>query len=271
MTKRTSRIRSLRVLACGALALALPLAAGASDVGLAKSDPAWPVPAPEATRGVTMNWIDHIDTYATGSQMIGQGGWEGWGGVPTVGALTTDAQARSAPNSIEVVGATDLVHQYAGYTSGTWTFTAWQYIPTGFTGQSYFILLNTYPATVNGNWSFQVCADAAGGVVRDDVGGTCAGAGATLPLIFDQWVEIKAVVDLDTDTQTVTYGGQLLFSGPWSTHISATGGAVNIAAVDLFANTGSSVFYDDISLSNLPFVDGFESGTTVEWHATQAQ
>lgn len=271
MTKRASRTRCLRALACGVLALALPLAAGASDVGLAKIDPAYPVPAPEAPRGVTPNWIDHIDLYATGSQMIGQGGWEGWNGDPNVGALTTAAQARSAPNSIEVVGATDLVHQYAGYTSGTWTFTAWQYIPTGFTGQSYFILLNTYPATVNGNWSFQVCADAAGGVVRDDVGGTCSGAGATLPLIFDQWVEIKVVVNLDTDTQTVTYGGQQLFNGPWSTHISATGGAVNIAAVDLFANTGSSVFYDDISLSNLSFLDGFESGDTREWHTTVAE
>lgn len=126
MTKRTSRIRSLRVLACGALALALPLAAGASDVGLLKSDPLYPVPAPEAPRGVTANWIDHIDLYATGSQMIGQGGWEGWAGDPNVGALTSAAQARSAPNSVEVVGATDLVHQYSGYTTGTWTFTAWQ-------------------------------------------------------------------------------------------------------------------------------------------------
>ncbi|MBP1644339.1 MAG: hypothetical protein H6Q03_3008, partial [Acidobacteria bacterium] len=46
------------------------------------------------------------------------------------------------------------------------------------------------------------------------------------------------------------------------------GGAVNIATVDLFANNATSVFYDDISLSTMPFLDGFELGGTTEWHAT---
>ena len=39
-------------------------------------------------------------------------------------------------------------------------------------------------------------------------------------------------------------------------------------AVDLFANTASSAFYDDVSLSNLPFSDDFESGNTQAWHLT---
>ena len=40
-------------------------------------------------------------------------------------------------------------------------------------------------------------------------------------------------------------------------------------AVDLFANGASSVFYDDISVSNLPFLDDFETGDTRRWHWTE--
>ena len=91
-----------------------------------------------------VDWSDNFDSYATGSQLHGQGGWKGWDNNPAAGALTSSAQARSAPNSAAIVGASDLVHEYSGYTSGQWVYTAWQYVPTNFTGQSYFILLNTY-------------------------------------------------------------------------------------------------------------------------------
>lgn len=225
----------------------------------------------------TVNWIDHFDTYATGSQMHGQGGWQGWLNDPTAGALTTTLFDRSAPNSVEVSPTTDLVHPYSGYTAGTgvWTYTAHVYIPTGTTGDLYFIMLNTYPPnqTTFGHWSTQLCFDTGDGLVRDDLTGTCTSAITTTPLILDQWVEIRVVIDLDNDQQTVYYGGQL-FYGPvsWSQHLSPTDGSVNIAAVDLFAAplTGPSpIYFDDLSLSNLAFLDGFESGDTREWHFTQ--
>ncbi|MCO5242551.1 MAG: immune inhibitor A [Anaerolineae bacterium] len=76
-----------------------------------------------------VDWSDNFDSYATGSQLIGQGGWEGWDGSAAAGALTSNAQALSAPNSADILGATDLVHQYSGYTSGKWVYTAMQYIP----------------------------------------------------------------------------------------------------------------------------------------------
>ena len=82
-----------------------------------------------------VDWSDNFDSYATGSQLHGQGGWKGWDNNPAAGALTSSAQARSAPNSAAIVGASDLVHQYSGYTSGQWVYTAWQYVPTNFTGQ----------------------------------------------------------------------------------------------------------------------------------------
>lgn len=221
-------------------------------------------PLADAPSGPGDNWIDHFDTYATGSQMHLQGGWKGWDNSPAAGALTSATQARSAPNSVDILGATDLVHEYTGYTTGTWTYTAWQYIPTGTTGQPYFIMLNTYADGGPNNWSTQVLFDVATSTMGSDLG-TCAGP--TLPIIFDQWTEIRLVIDLATDVQTFYYGGQLLYQCSWANGGSG-GGVANIGAVDLFANGSSSVFYDDISLSNLPFVDGFESESTNEWHYT---
>lgn len=198
-------------------------------------------------RNPSGGWADNFDSYATGSQMHGQGGWKGWDNSPAAGALTSSAQARSVPNSVDTLAGTDLVHEYTGYTSGQWVYTAWQYIPGSYTGQAYFILLNTYADGGTNNWSTQVCFDAATDLLYDAIGGTCTGA-STLSIVYDQWVEIRVEIDLDTDSQTFYYNNQMLFQDTWTGHVSGAG-ALNIGAVDLFANGASSVFYDDMSLA----------------------
>jgi hypothetical protein len=183
-------------------------------------------------------WSDNFDSYATGSQVVGQGGWEEWG--PGAGALTSAVQALSAPNSVDVFGATDLVHQYSGSTEGQWTYSAWSYVPDNFVGESYFILLNTFaPPTYN--WSVQVRFDSALGVVESEF------ETAQLPLITGQWVEMRAEIDLDADWVDLYYGGTLLSGKVWTEGVSGAG-ALNIGAVDLFANGATSIFWDDISL-----------------------
>lgn len=190
-----------------------------------------------------VDWFENFDSYATGSQMHGQGGWKGWFNDPAAGAFTSDAQSRSSPNSVAIEGASDLVHEYAGYNTGRWTYTAYQYIPSGTTGQTYFILLNTYNDAGSGlNWSVQVMFDPALGLVVND-----GVSGGTLPLITNQWVELRLEIDLINDRQEFYYGGQLLYSGTWTDEVSGNG-ALNIGAVDLFANGASVVYYDDMSL-----------------------
>ena len=167
-------------------------------------------------------------------------------------------QARSVANSIDIVGDTDLVHQYNGTAPGTWVYSAWQYLPTSVTGKTYFILLDTFPASLFGHWSTQLCFDGAANVVRDDTTGDCTSA-VTTPVVRDQWVEIRVVINLAADTQTVFYNGTLFYTAPWSTHLGPDGTAA-ISAVDLFANTATSTFYDDMILLDPEiFVDGFES------------
>lgn len=196
--------------------------------------------APERT-----DWSDNFDSYATGSQVHGQGGWKGWFNDPLAGALTSSNYKRSAPNSVDILGASDLVHEYSGYTSGQWIYTAWQYVPGAFTGQSYFILLNTYNDAGSGlNWSVQVQFDAAVNQVINS-----GFTGGALSLLKDQWVELRVEIDLDADTQTFYYNNQVLYTGSWTGEVSGSG-ALNIGAVDLFANNASSVYYDDVSLAS---------------------
>jgi hypothetical protein len=187
-------------------------------------------------------WGDDFDSYADGSSMHGQGGWKGWGNDPTWTAYVTSAQSLSSPHSVDVMGNSDLVHEYADYTSGQWVYTAWQYIPESFSGESYFILLNTYtdPGTAN-NWSTQVRFDSALGIVESEFDYS------QLPLITGRWVELRNEIDLDADLQSIYYDGQLLVSKSWTEGVSG-GGALNIGAVDLFANGASTIYYDNISL-----------------------
>ena len=193
------------------------------------------------------SWSDNFDGYPIGSQMHGQGGWKGWANSPAAGALTSDVEAISTPNSVAIVGASDLVHEYAGYSSGEWTYTAWQFVPSDFTGQSYFILLNQYDdAGLTNNWSVQVFIDGATNTV-ENYGAT----GGTLPLIKGTWVELRVEIDLNSDSQSFFYNNELLYTATWTSEQGAPG-ILNIAAVDLFANTASVVYYDDISLTTTP-------------------
>ncbi len=192
-------------------------------------------------------WGDNFDSYATGSSLQGQGGWKGWANSPAGAAFTSNAHAFSTPNSVDIAPAADTVHEYSGYTAGEWIYEAWQYIPTDFTGQSYFILLNQYDDAGNTvNWSVQVRFNGDTNQVENT--GTSEG---TLPLMKGMWMLLKIEFDLTNDTCAFYYGGQLLYSGTWTGEVSGSGIA-NLAAVDLFANDASSIFYDDLLLTPKP-------------------
>ena len=188
-------------------------------------------------------WNDNFDGYALGSGLHGQGGWHGWDGDIAWDAYVTDDQALSSPQSVNVSADADIVHEYDA-TSGQWTYTAWQYIPTGFSGISYFILLNTYNDGGPYNWSIQLPFDSATGLVTDDYAG-----GPGLAILFDQWAEIRVEIDLDNNFREVYYNGDLLASFTWTTDVDSV---LELAAVDLFANGASPVYYDDMSLVPAP-------------------
>jgi len=195
------------------------------------------------------SWSDNFDSYQNGQFLDGgpdDGGWKGWDNDPAAGAYVTDVQSRSSPHSVEIAGPTDLVHEYAGYTSGKWTYTAWQYIPDDFVGDTYFILLSDYTdgAGQGNTWVVQLSFNSETGLVESQF------SGETLNFITGQWVEIRCEIDLDGDWLEIYYNNLLLAEHPYSdTAQGGGGGPLIIDAVDLFANGASPVYYDDISLT----------------------
>jgi len=206
------------------------------------------------------DWSDNFDLYPNGSSMHGQGGWKGWDNDPTWTAYVTNVQSLSPPHSVDIAGNSDLVHEYDGYTSGHWTYTAWQYIPTNMVGESYFILLNTYNDLGPYNWSVQLDFMSSTGMLVGDCG---AWDNVTMAYTPGQWAEIRVEIFLDPgdDWTQVYYNGTLLDDPAladhpvlgggyrWTGGISGGGGgALDIGAVDLFANGATSVYYDNMSL-----------------------
>ncbi|MBD3236289.1 MAG: hypothetical protein GF330_06285 [Candidatus Eisenbacteria bacterium] len=195
---------------------------------------AW-IPSP-----ATADWFEDFESYDVGDGLHGQGGWMGWDDDPAFDAYVTDVVAYSPTKAVEILPTTDIVRTFEGYTSGCWTFTAWQYIPGTLSGQTYFLLLNTYVAGTDYNWSCQVMFDETGFMESYP-------DGAQLPWVPDEWVEIRVEIDLDADLQRFFYDDQLLYEKSWVDGVSGDG-AVNIACVDLYGNGASSIYYDDCSL-----------------------
>lgn len=192
-------------------------------------------------------WSDNFDTYTPGP-VVGVGGWEEWGPGAGANVVNNQPSTLSAPNAIDIVGATDLVRQYPGVTSGKWVYRTMQYIPSNTVGNTYFILLNTYNSSqAIYNWSVQVEFDPVALTVTGDFGAADNGVATLVP---DTWVEIKVFVDLDNDLTEFFYNGEQV--GPaysWTGGVfGAGGGAASLAAVDLYANAATSVYYDNMEL-----------------------
>jgi hypothetical protein len=196
---------------------------------------------------------DNFDSYVTGSQLAGQGGWELWDLNPAADATIVDTQAFDPPNSVEISGTTDIIHQFTGVTSGTWTLRLFTYIPSTQSGESFVILLNAYEHGIHNlaDWSSQVVFCVTGclgngveGMVASIGGGEVPGGGLT-PLILDQWVELRAVVDLDANQYQLFYNGRLFETQQWTIT-----GAMALDTIDFFSNGSTATFIDQVWLDS---------------------
>lgn len=201
---------------------------------------------------------ENFDGYAAGSNLHGQGGWKGWANDAGAGAVLSTSQAKSTPNSVNVTGGSDLVHEF-NYTSGKWQISIDQYVPSSVTtGESYLIFMNRYADSGTGNnWSIQTVANLAATANSDGVPGNSfvefGGSGntahnATTPIVRDAWTTWTLDVDLDNNKVQQYYNGAAFGpEHPWQ----ATG--VNaIGAIDLFANNAGPVYYDNLTIQQIP-------------------
>ena len=181
------------------------------------------------------DWSDNFDSYSPGG-LHASGGWEGWGGASQFDAVVTDSLSYSQQNCVGVLPSTDIVHQF-NESAGAWQITGMQYIPSGGTGDQFFIMHSQY--TPGGGF---VCAH---DLIFHQNQGTVefAQTGSTTPIIYDQWVEISVTADLDWNTQEAFYNGESLGTAVW-----VSSGIVEIATIDLFSWNSTTVYYDNLEM-----------------------
>jgi hypothetical protein len=213
------------------------------------------------TGAANAQFTDNFDSYTPGV-LCPQGGWEEWAGsVDVCGDVSTDF-AFDGTQSLKITGnpggssgaGDDTIHRFPNFMGGVWEFSIQTYIPTGAQGSAYILLLNTYDDPPGSplstyRWSLQVRLDHdVDLVVAEGLGGE------SVPLIRDQWVEFKAVIDLDNDLVDMFYNGAEFASDrSWINGVSL-GGEPRIQCLDLYGNepTGggtTGTYFDAISLT----------------------
>jgi hypothetical protein len=202
--------------------------------------------APEA-----FPFSENFESYAVapfpcvGGGCAGPNGWSVWYTGGPEGDISTE-RAHSGTKSLRLRALSDIV-QTGELTSGQWIARAWTYFPSNATGvprQAYFIILNTYnnPAVGADSWSIQVQFNGDTNTVNLDFNAGSA------PLILDQWVEIRAEIDLSTDTFDLFYNNAPVATDQaYSTHHGPIGRVV-INAMDLYSNGVDGFFYDDVEI-----------------------
>lgn len=196
-----------------------------------------------AARG---GWGDNFETYPPGGGVIGQNGWRGWDGDPTLDGVVVGDFARGGRKSLYVFGATDLVLPFTGYDHGVKVFAMSVYVPADLGGRSHVILLDRYAEHGPKHWTVQCAFDAWEGLVMDEF------TGAVLPLRVNEWTSFAVLIDLDNNTKKIYYGGQLLSEDSW-TCLGCGGqkeGALNIAALNLYGGGGGGIYVDQLVLAD---------------------
>jgi hypothetical protein len=196
-------------------------------------------------------FFETFDSYAVGSQICGQGGWQCWDNNPAANTTVVNTQSFSPSNSLLVAGTADVVHSFTGIDTGVWFAREWVFIPSTQTGESWFILLNTYAPGGPNDWSQQIVFCRTGCTTAGVVPGMVSAIGGsentvvgTTPLILNQWVEIRVRMDFTLNQQQVFYNGVQFYNAPWT--ITAP---VRLQTIDLFSNGSSNTFMDSVQIA----------------------
>ncbi len=192
---------------------------------------------------------DGFEDYAVGSAVAGQGGWDLWPGGAD--AFVSDVEAASGSNSfLADQFETDVIYRMRDgsgtpvATSGQWTFSCQTYMSSAAIGDFYVIILNQFNDADPGssNWSMQVRLGTIDLTVESQFDGN------TTDLILDEWVELRAEIDLDADTFDIYYNGVAFAEDLiWSENVSG-GGLTQIDVLDLYAPNANPTYIDDVKL-----------------------
>ena len=196
---------------------------------------------------LAQDWSEDFESYADGQLLDNVNGWRGWDNNSGVVGNCSTEQAHGGTKSIRTDASDDAIHNFA-YNTGTGTVTAWVYTDSAsFADDHYFILNNEY---VDGGpyvWCLQLHFDKTGGVGGDNTVYDDHRTETNTPaIVFDQWVEIRAELDIGADTITTYYNGIEVATGV----LFVSQGLHEIQNMDLYS-VGALAYYDDISITGL--------------------
>jgi len=200
---------------------------------------------------------ESFDGYENGAQLHSLGGWKGWDGDEAFAAQVSQDTARTGSQSVRVELEDDIVHEICTTGDGAYSLTAWQYIPSDFSAPgmgpnqgSWFVLLNAYQDEGPYDWAMQMQFNPNTGLIKIHDGN--GSNSAPVPFATDRWVKIQVIIDLEDDWTRIYYDDDLVTEYSWTGGIIGDGvGDVDIAAVDLFANGSSAVYYDDMQFERI--------------------
>jgi len=198
---------------------------------------------------------DNMDAYTAGNGLVFEANamgvmeWTTWDNAPGTATdpLVTTAQANSAPNSFVVEGTNDAVLLLGDLTTGQYNFEFKIFVPTGYYG--YFNILHLFDGN-DSEWGLQVYFDAGGiGIVDAD-----GAAAANFTFNYDEWIDLRAFVDLDSDWCNFYVNDDLVVGYIWSNGTFGDPGLNQLGAANFYAwaENGTPRYYiDDVMLSEV--------------------
>ena len=193
----------------------------------------------------TVVFSDNFDSYTVGSHLAQTAtgtAWTTWNHLPggTEDGVISSTYAASAPNSLYITGANDVIYPFSNQTSGNYTLDFDYYIPSTGNG-AYFNIQHYYSPGIQ--WSFECYMTNAGtGYVH--IGGT--NHNFTYPQ--NTWFHISNAINLDNDSITITINNNVV--GTWPFHYTGdnTNGLCQLGSIDFYAgapNNAIGTYYVD--------------------------
>ena len=166
-------------------------------------------PSPDSE---TVSLINNFDLLPVGSNMHDVPGWEGWFGDAQWAAKVTDIVAYSGTNSLEIMGTRDdVVPNWPMVQNGVYVASVMQYVPTGTDGLMHFGPLSSYGTSWDDTaWLGTLLSNCTTGLVY--VNELTAGSRTEAPLLRNQWVEVRIVMNFDGNACDFYYGDTFLGS-----------------------------------------------------------
>jgi hypothetical protein len=184
----------------------------------------------------------------TNGQKVAQndasGFWTTWSNAPggAEDAVISNVQnhTTSGANSMLVSGVNDMILLLGNKTSGVYEINFWYFVPTGM--GAYFNFQH-YEAPGN-EWAVEVYFGNTGS------GRVVQNGDHAFTYNQNEWVLITTTIDLDSDLATMTIGGNLIHSWPFSQQADGTAGTLQLGGINFYAGseTGETPQYyvDDI-------------------------